>query len=75
MPCVFADPVHAGGGCIFADPTETIPAVPFDPTTAGSGGYTLPGEDQAALYERLHADDERVLMAVIKTFLEMRKNG
>jgi len=50
--------------------------VPFDPVTGGGGGSPLPGEDTARQrLRKIQLDDERVLMAVIKKFLEMRRDG
>jgi hypothetical protein len=75
VACVFRNPIHANGGCIFADPSETIPIIPFDPTTGG-GGSPLPGEGGVAEHiRRIQLDDERVLMAVIKKFLEMQRDA
>lgn len=51
-------------GCIFADVTKLTP---FD--AAGGGGYTLPGG--AVDIEALLLDDDRVILAVIRRFLEM----
>ena len=52
--------------------TEVL--VPFDPTTGG-GGSPLPGEGRAGHLERIRRDDDLVLMAVIKKFLEMQIDG
>jgi hypothetical protein len=42
MSCqiVFDDPIHANGGCIFADPTGIIrePYTPFPPSEGGGRG-------------------------------------
>lgn len=49
---------------------------PFDPTNLGSGGYTLPSDEALeADRMRLVLDDERVIMDVIKKFLEMQRDG
>jgi hypothetical protein len=42
MQCVFDDPIHANGGCIFADPTKFLAVVPspdLEPSR-GSGPTT-----------------------------------
>ena len=51
----------------------TPPVTPFDPI---GGGYNLPSdEDLDALRRRQVLDDERVIMAVIKKFLEMQRDA
>lgn len=38
MDCVFSDPIHSNGGCIFANPSVII----VTPTPGGGGGFTYP---------------------------------
>lgn len=60
MACVFDDPRHANGGCVFADPAEILV-----PARRG-GGH---GEDH--IRNMLELDDEHVIVAVIRKFLEV----
>jgi hypothetical protein len=56
-------------------PPTVDEVIPFDPTNVGSGGSPLSDVDQVAALKRIWADDERVLMQVIKRFLEMQRDA
>lgn len=46
MQCVFDNPVHPDGGCIFADPSVFLqPATDLPVYTGGGLDYRLPGLD------------------------------
>jgi len=50
-----------------------VPPTPFDPIVGG--GQSLPGERGNEHVEHIRRDDDRVLMAVIKKFMEMQNDG
>jgi len=83
MECVFDNPIHANGGCIFADPSLIldIVSVPTGPPGRGTGpttgirpeSYTEHREDllREARGKRILQDDEDIVAVV----MAMLKNG
>ncbi len=78
MQCVFDNPIHAGGGCIFADPSEflvpVIPAPDLEPSRGSGPTYGIRKEGyrdhrEAALRETRHnrilREDEEVAELIV----------
>ena len=55
MSCVFDNPIHANGGCIFADPSEIEVVV-------GGGGGGSAGRD---VRSKILQDDEDILAVIM----------
>lgn len=79
MNCVLDNPVHANGGCIFADPESflIIQQPGGGGTGIGHGPGALPspkpsiGDEPLYLAQALQEDEELIL--ILKTFVETIK--
>lgn len=65
MSCVLADPIHASGGCIFADPFVIAPVPDGEVHPPGTS------EDAEARYRRILVEDE-MIMLVVQAWLSMK---
>lgn len=63
MSCVFADPVHASGGCIFANPFVIAPIPDGEVHPPGMGRRRS---------KQIKEEDEAI-MAIIMAFLETKQ--
>ena len=69
MQCVFDNPVHANGGCIFADPTTFLAA----DEKRGPYGGRFRDREIVDEYTLLAIREDEEMLILIRAFLEVIK--